>query len=184
MKALRTRILAPVENTLAGSVHRCYDLLLESDLAHRGGGGASDRAFPDRRRREPILRMCAAWSRIPWRWRSARISFVQHPEFAACRRKIPREACAPWCRPMTSPARPLPAFARRRSTAAPCWPSISRTIAPTTRDSCCCAPRAKHRERIPRANKLSLVLQLAHKPGSLCGALGDLRATQYQPTAN
>ena len=42
-------VLAPMENSLAGSVHRSFDLLVESGLQHRGRGDYSDRAQLDRR---------------------------------------------------------------------------------------------------------------------------------------
>ena len=70
-EGLADYILAPIENSLAGSVHRSFDLLVDSRLniigeviipiAHNliGPPGAT------------FERRCAWWNRIRWRWRSA-----------------------------------------------------------------------------------------------------------------
>lgn len=164
-------ILAPVENTLAGSVHRCYDLLLESDLhivaevvhpiAHFliGAPGAH---FEDVRSVEshPVaLAQCENF-------------FLQHPGI----RRVPAEDTAGSVRAVVQ-ADDITRAAIASVHAAQVYGGA--VLAAHLEDNranytrfLLLRPSSAASERVPHANKLSLVLQLGHKPGSLCGALG------------
>ncbi len=164
-------ILAPVENTLAGSVHRCYDLLLESDLcivaevvhpiAHFliGVPGARVEDVRSIESHPVALAQCENF-------------FVRHPGI----RRVPAEDTAGSVRAVVQ-AEDITRAAIASIRAAQVYGGavlkehLEDHRANYTR-FLLLRPSREASEPIPGANKLSLVLQLAHKPGSLCGALG------------
>ena len=106
-------IIAPLENSLAGSVYRCYDLLLESKLQHYRRSDSAGFAPSRSARPAPGSNRFAPSSRIPWRWRNARDFLSSTRRSSAWSRKTPEAACAEIVR-----ARPIPsraAIAGRRA---------------------------------------------------------------------
>ena len=129
-------ILAPLENSLAGSVYRCYDLLLESKPAHHGGSDSAHLASPDRAARSNTG--AGAHRAVAPGGAGAVHAFSSSTRKSrAWWRKIPEEARAKWCTRAILRARPSPAGARRRSTAARFCSRISKTITAISRASCC-----------------------------------------------
>ncbi|HXN64626.1 MAG TPA: prephenate dehydratase [Candidatus Acidoferrales bacterium] len=164
-------ILAPVENTLAGSVHRCYDLLLESDLcivaevvhpiAHFliGVPGARVEDVRSVESHPVALAQCENF-------------FVRHPGI----RRVPAEDTAGSVRVVVQAGDIARAAIASIRAAQVYGGTVLGEHLEDHRDNYTrflLLRRAREAsEPIPGANKLSLVLQLAHKPGSLCGALG------------
>jgi prephenate dehydratase len=165
------RILAPVENTLAGSVHRCYDLLLESTLeivaevvhpiAHFliGPPGARLADLASVESHPVALAQCESF-------------FRQHPKI----RRVPAEDTAGSVRHVVQ-SRDTTRAAIASIRAAEVYGGA--VLAEHLEDNranytrfLLLNPAQKSAARIPNANKLSLVLQLAHSPGSLWHALG------------
>jgi prephenate dehydratase len=167
------RILAPVENTLAGSVHRCYDLLLESTLqivaevvhpiAHFliGPPGAQLENLASVESHPVALAQCESF-------------FRQHPEI----RRVPAEDTAGSVRNVVQ-SRDTTRAAIASLRAAQVYGGT--VLAEHLEDNRANYTRflLLHHEQeskttIPNANKLSLVLQLAHSAGSLWDGLGEL----------
>jgi prephenate dehydratase len=165
------RILAPVENTLAGSVHRCYDLLLESTLeivaevvhpiAHFliGPPGARFENLASVESHPVALAQCESF-------------FRQHPKI----RRLPAEDTAGSVRHVVQ-SRDTTRAAIASIRAAQVYGGT--VLAEHLEDNRANYTRflllnsaQKSAARIPSANKLSLGLQLAHSPGSLWHALG------------
>jgi prephenate dehydratase len=165
------RILAPVENTLAGSVHRCYDLLLESALqivaevvhpiAHFliGPPGAQLESVASVESHPVALAQCESF-------------FRQHPKI----RRVPAEDTAGSVRNVVQ-SRDTTRAAIASLRAAQVYGGA--VLAEHLEDNRANYTRflllrhdQESKTTIPDANKLSLVLQLAHSPGSLWHGLG------------
>ena len=165
-------ILAPIENSLAGSVHRSFDLLVDSRLniiaeviipiAHNliAAPGAQFEEITVVESHPVALAQCEQF-------------FSAHPRL----KRIATEDTAGSVRDVVRlgrphARRPSRAGARRKFTAARSCASISRTIARTTRASRCFRNRPLAAED---ADKLSLVFQLDHRPGALYTRSSRLR---------
>lgn len=165
------RILAPVENTLAGSVHRCYDLLLASSLeitaevvhpiAHFLIGVPGARLETIRRvESHPVaLAQCENF-------------FVTHPAI----RRVAAEDTAGSVRDVVQSGDPSRAAIASVRAARVYGGTILAEHLEDDRANytrfLLLAPQQREAQTIPNANKLSLVLQLAHRPGSLWHAVG------------
>ena len=130
-------VLAPVENSLAGSVYRCYDLLLESKLQHHRRSGSADRSQLDwaARRHAGAGPLRAIAPRGPGTMHPLLRSSI--PRSRAWPPKTPAAACAKWCAAAIPSAPPSPAAAPPRSTAARSCSRISKIIAGTSHAFSC-----------------------------------------------
>ena len=133
-------IVAPLENTLAGAVYQCYDLLYDSGLSITDEivlpishcliavPGATLADIREVESHPVALAQCERF-------------FVQHRRFSARWPTIRREACRPSSTPETAPAQLSPAARPPPSTAERfCW-NTSKTFLTTSRDSSCCRHR-------------------------------------------
>lgn len=168
-------VLAPVENTLAGSVHRCYDLLLESrfeisaEVIHRishcliaapGNTLSSIRSVES----HPVaLAQCERF-------------FVSHP---AIRRVVAEDTAGSARAVIESHDITRAAIASRRAAQVYSGAVLAENLeddrANFTRFLLLRDPSHSVSPSLPDfgpPNKLSLVLHLAHRPGSLWEALG------------
>src|ERR1700687_4038351 len=160
-------ILAPIENSLAGSVHRSYDLLIASGLhiqaevvipiAHNliGVPGAKFESVAQVSSHPVALAQCERF-------------FANHPSI----KRVPADDTAGSVRDVMQAGDPTKAaIASRRA------PSVygGAILKEHLEDHPENYPRflllAPSAEVPEKADKLSLVLLLAHKPGSLCQAL-------------
>jgi prephenate dehydratase len=160
-------ILAPIENALAGSVHRSYDLLLESNLTITG---------------EVVIPIAmyligppgAQWENVrsveshPVALAQCERFFSEHPHI---RRVVAEDTAGSVANVVRAADPSRAAIAGRRAARVYCGVILREHLeddrANFTR-FLLLSPEAK----IPRgANKLSLVLRLAHQPGSLQAAL-------------
>ena len=168
-------VLAPVENTLAGSVHRCYDLLLESGLEISA---------------EVIHRISHCLIGVPGA-RMERIRSVEsHPvALAQCERffaahpgvkRVVADDTAGSAKAVIAAGDPQRAAIAGRRAAEVYGGQI---LAEHLEDDCANFTRflllrgprkstSLRAEQIGDRNKLSLVVHLAHRPGSLWQALG------------
>ena len=168
-------ILAPVENTLAGSVHRCYDLLLESGLEisaeviHHishcliGVSGARMENIRSVESHPVALAQCERF-------------FVAHPEI----KRVVAEDTAGSAKAVIATGDPRrAAIASRRAAQVYGGQILAEHLeddpANFTRFLLLRDPRRStslHTKQFGGRNKLSLVVHLAHRPGSLWQALG------------
>jgi prephenate dehydratase len=168
-------ILAPVENTLAGSVHRCYDLLLESGLEisaeviHRishcliGVPGARMENIRSVESHPVALAQCERF-------------FAAHPEI----KRVVAEDTAGSAKAVIAAGDPQrAAIASRRAAEVYGGQILAEHLeddrANFTRFLLLRDPRKSTlfpAEQFGDRSKLSLVVHLAHRPGSLWQALG------------
>ena len=160
-------ILAPIENSLAGSVHRSFDLLVESRLniigeeiipiVHNliGAPGATFEQVTVVESHPVALAQCEQILQ--------RASGIETNRDGRYGRKRARVVAAG-----DHHARRDRRPARRRNLRRHSCASIWKTIARTTRDFCCFRLQRMSSEN---ADKLSLVFQTDHRPGALFHAL-------------
>lgn len=167
-------ILAPIENTLAGSVHRCYDLLIARDLRIRaeaihpiahylvGPKGAGFAGVKSVESHPVALAQCEKF-------------FAEHPEIE----RVVAQDTAGSVRNVTASGDATRAAIGSKHAAALYGGTIlaehlEDDPANFTRFLLLSTPDAPE-PQITGAQgtwKMSLMLHLSHKPGSLCGALG------------
>ena len=164
-------LLVPVENTLAGSVVRVYDLLLESKLEMCG---------------ETILPIEHQLMGMPGAKREELKGVASHPmALAQCERffaanpqlkRIPAEDTAGSVREMMERGdKKFGAIAGRRAagqySAVILQENIQDNAENFTRFVLLLPPEEAERYREPDAKKISLAMRLAHKPGTLLASL-------------
>jgi prephenate dehydratase len=164
-------LLAPVENTLAGSVVRVYDLLLESDLTmvaetvlhieHQliGCPGASLAGLRSVSSHPVALAQCEKF-------------FLAHPEL----KRVPTEDTAGSVREvMARGDKSFAGIASRRAAAIYGGDILAENIHDTAENFTrfvLLAPMAMAQKfASPDARKMSIALRLAHQPGALLAAL-------------
>jgi prephenate dehydratase len=163
-------VLAPMENSLAGSVHRSFDLLVASDLHIVGEviipivhnliglpGAALDRITSVES--HPVaLAQCEQF-------------FIMHPRL----KRIPAEDTAGSVREVIRVADPTRAAIASKRAAGLHGAQILQEHLEDDRENYTrfflLAPSAAQPQEFPAADKISLVFQLAHKPGALHHAL-------------
>lgn len=167
-------ILAPMENTLAGSVHRCYDLLVERDLRIRaevihpiahylvGAKGATLAGVKSVESHPVALAQCEKF-------------FVARPEI----RRMAAQDTAGSVRDVVASGDPTRAavgskYAAELYDGTILAEHLEDDPANFTRFLLLSKPGAPAPRFASRQAqwKMSLMVQLAHKPGSLCDALG------------
>ena len=160
-------ILAPVENSLAGSVHRSYDLMLESNL-HIAGEvvihvrhyliGCRGATFDEVRtvQSHPVaLAQCAGF-------------FAAHPRI---RRVAAEDTAGSVAEVVTSNDRTRAAIAGRRAAEVYGGAVLQEGLEDHPENYTRFFLLAPSGSPAAGADKLSLVLKMAHRPGSLLGAL-------------
>jgi prephenate dehydratase len=160
-------VLAPMENTLAGSVHRSYDLLLESGLAV-----SAEVVLP--------IRLCLIG--LPGA-RLEEITCVEsHPvALAQCEgffrahpriRRLAADDTAGSVRAVVALGNPAhAAIAGKRAADIYGGAVLHEDLQDHRENYTRFFLLSRAPQPPPGANKLSLVLRLAHRPGALCGAL-------------
>jgi prephenate dehydratase len=166
-------ILAPIENTLAGSVHRCYDLLVERDLRIRAEvvhpiahylaavKGARLAGVKSVESHPVALAQCEKF-------------FVGHPGM----RRVAAQDTAGSVRAVIASGDATRAAIGSRYAAelyggAILAEHLEDDPANFTRFLLLSKPKALAPISTPKGSwKMSLMLQLSHRPGSLCDALG------------
>jgi prephenate dehydratase len=161
-------ILAPIENSLAGSVHRSYDLLISSGLhiqaevvipiAHYliGVPGATF---------EPITQV----SSHPVALAQCERFFASHPEI----KRVATDDTAGSVREVMAAGDPTKAgIASKRAAKVYNAQILREHLEDHPENYTRFLLLATSAEVAENADKLSLVVHLAHKPGSLCSALG------------
>jgi prephenate dehydratase len=164
-------LLVPVENTLAGSVVRVYDLLLESPLEISG---------------ETILPIEHHLIACPGSTFAGLRAVASHPmALAQCERffeanpglkRVPAEDTAGSVREMMdrgdkSCAAIAGRLAAERYGAIILWENIEDNAENFTRFVLLLPPQEAQRYRAKDAKKMSLAMRLAHKPGALLASL-------------
>ncbi len=163
-------VLAPMENSLAGSVHRSFDLLVESGLhivceviipiAHNliGVPGATLETIASVESHPVALAQCEQF-------------FIQHPRL----KRIPAEDTAGSVREVVHVGDPARAAIASKRAAELYDAVILQEHLEDDRENYTrfflLAPSATQPPELPAADKISLVFQLAHKPGALHHAL-------------
>jgi prephenate dehydratase len=163
-------VLAPMENSLAGSVHRSFDLLVESGLrivgeviipiVHNliGLPGASLGRIASVESHPVALAQCEQF-------------FIVHPRL----KRIPAEDTAGSVREVMQVADPTRAAIASKRAAELYGAVILQEHLEDDRENYTrfflLAPSAAQPQVFPAADKISLVFQLAHKPGALHHAL-------------
>jgi len=163
-------VLAPMENSLAGSVHRSFDLLVESGLHIVGEviipivhnliglpGAALDRITSVES--HPVaLAQCEQF-------------FIDHPRL----KRIPAEDTAGSVREVMRACDPARAAIASKRAAELYGAQILQEHLEDDRENYTrfflLAPSTSQPQEFPAADKISLVFQLAHKPGALHHAL-------------
>jgi len=161
-------ILAPIENSLAGSVHRSYDLLISSGLhiqaevvipiVHNliGMPGAKFEQIAQVSSHPVALAQCEKF-------------FASHPSI----KRVATDDTAGSVREVMAAGDPTRAGIASKRAAAVYGAAILREHLEDHRENYTrFLLLATSAEVAENADKLSLVLHLAHKPGSLCSALG------------
>jgi prephenate dehydratase len=161
-------ILAPIENSLAGSVHRSYDLLISSGLhihaevvipiVHNliGMPGAKFEQIVQVSSHPVALAQCEKF-------------FASHPNI----KRVATDDTAGSVREVMAAGDPSRAGIASKRAAAVYGAAILREHLEDHRENYTrFLLLATSAEVAENADKLSLVLYLAHKPGSLCSALG------------
>src|SRR5580692_4291596 len=163
-------VLAPMENSLAGSVHRSFDLLVESGLhivgeviipiVHNliGVSGATLDRIASVESHPVALAQCEQF-------------FIAHPRL----KRIPAEDTAGSVREVMHVGDPTRAAIASKRAADLYGAQILQEHLEDDRENYTrfflLAPTAEAPEEFPAADKISLVFQLAHKPGALHHAL-------------
>jgi prephenate dehydratase len=163
-------VLAPMENSLAGSVHRSFDLLVESGLHIVGEviipivhnlialPGASLARIASVESHPVALAQCEQF-------------FIAHPRL----KRIPAEDTAGSVREVMRAADPARAAIASKRAAELYGAVILQEHLEDDRENYTrfflLAPSAAQPQEFPAADKISLVFQLAHKPGALHHAL-------------
>jgi prephenate dehydratase len=163
-------VLAPMENSLAGSVHRSFDLLVESRLhivgeviipiVHNliGLPGASLERIASVESHPVALAQCEQF-------------FIAHPRL----KRIPAEDTAGSVREVMRAGDLARAAIASKRAAELYGAVILQEHLEDDRENYTrfflLAPAASHPEELPADDKISLVFQLAHKPGALHHAL-------------
>jgi prephenate dehydratase len=163
-------VLAPMENSLAGSVHRSFDLLVESGLhivgeviipiAHNliGLPGASLERLASVESHPVALAQCEQF-------------FIEHPRL----KRIPAEDTAGSVREVMRAGDPTRAAIASQRAAELYGAMILQEHLEDDRENYTrfflLASSAAQPQEFPAADKISLVFQLAHKPGALHHAL-------------
>jgi prephenate dehydratase len=163
-------VLAPMENSLAGSVHRSFDLLVESGLhivgeviipiVHNliGLPGASLGRIASVESHPVALAQCEQF-------------FIAHPRL----KRIPAEDTAGSVREVVRAGDPTRAAIASKRAAELYGAVILQEHLEDDRENYTrfflLAPSAGQPQEFPAADKISLVFQLAHKPGALHHAL-------------
>ncbi len=160
-------ILAPIENSLAGSVHRSYDLLISSGLhiqaevvipiVHNliGMPGATFERIAQVSSHPVALAQCEKF-------------FASHPSI----KRVATDDTAGSVREVMAAGDPTRAGIASKRAAAVYGAAILREHLEDHRENYTrFLLLATSAEVAENADKLSLVLHLAHKPGSLCSAL-------------
>jgi prephenate dehydratase len=161
-------ILAPIENSLAGSVHRSYDLLISSGLhiqaevvipiAHYliGVPGATFERITQVSSHPVALAQCERF-------------FASHPNI----KRVATDDTAGSVREVMAAGDPTKAgIASKRATKVYGAAILREHLEDHPENYTRFLLLATSAEIAENADKLSLVLHLAHKPGSLCSALG------------
>jgi prephenate dehydratase len=161
-------ILAPIENSLAGSVHRSYDLLISSGLhiqaevvipiAHNliGVPGATFECITQVSSHPVALAQCERF-------------FASHPKI----KRVATDDTAGSVREVMAAGDPTKAGIASKRAAKVYGAQILREhLEDHPENYTRFLLLAISAEIAENADKLSLVLHLAHKPGSLCSALG------------
>lgn len=161
-------ILAPIENSLAGSVHRSYDLLISSGLhiqaevvipiVHNliGIPGATFERIAQVSSHPVALAQCERF-------------FASHPNI----RRVATDDTAGSVREAMAAGDPARAgIASRRAASVYGAVILREHLEDHAENYTRFLLLATSAEVAENADKLSLVLHLAHKPGSLCSALG------------
>lgn len=163
-------VLAPMENSLAGSVHRSFDLLVESGLhivgeviipiAHNliGVPGATIERIASVESHPVALAQCEQF-------------FIAHPRL----KRIPAEDTAGSVREVMRAADPTRAAIASKRAAELHGAVILQEHLEDDRENYTrfflLAPSVAQPQEFPAADKISLVFQLPHKPGALHHAL-------------
>lgn len=161
-------ILAPIENSLAGSVHRSYDLLISSGLyiqaevvipiAHYliGVPGATFEHITQVSSHPVALAQCERF-------------FASHPQI----KRVATDDTAGSVREVMAAGDPTKAgIASKRAAKVYAAQIVREHLEDHPENYTRFLLLATSAEIAQNADKLSLVLHLAHKPGSLCSALG------------
>lgn len=161
-------ILAPIENSLAGSVHRSYDLLISSGLhiqaevvipiVHNliGMPGAKFEQIAQVSSHPVALAQCEKF-------------FASHPNI----KRVATDDTAGSVREVIAAGDPTRAGIASKRAAAVYGAAILREHLEDHRENYTRFLLLATSADVPEnADKLSLVVHLAHKPGSLCSALG------------
>lgn len=161
-------ILAPIENSLAGSVHRSYDLLISSGLhiqaevvipiVHNliGMPGAKFEQIAQVSSHPVALAQCEKF-------------FASHPSI----KRVATDDTAGSVREVIAAGDPTRAGIASKRAAAVYGAAILREHLEDHRENYTRFLLLATSADVPEnADKLSLVVHLAHKPGSLCSALG------------
>jgi prephenate dehydratase len=163
-------VLAPMENSLAGSVHRSFDLLVESGLhivgevtipiVHNliGVPGAALERIASVESHPVALAQCEQF-------------FIAHPRL----KRIPAEDTAGSVREVMRAGDPTRAAIASKRAAKLYGAAILQEHLEDDRENYTrfflLAPSAAQLQEFSKADKISLVFQLAHKPGALHHAL-------------
>ena len=164
-------ILAPLENTLAGPVLRCYDLLYQSCAYHDRRGRPAHRPLRHRMPRLLARRRFAASSPIPSRWPSASASSPPIPSSARPSPKTPPAASArSWNCGDPSVAAIASEYAAREYGAQILVSAVEDDPNNFTRFALL-QPSHSVTEAIPDADATTLVLTVTNQAGALFHAL-------------
>lgn len=163
-------ILAPIENSLAGSIHRSYDLLLESDLTIKG-----EVVIPITHNLigcpQATEEMIAVVESHPVALAQCERFFAAHPQI----KRIVAEDTAGSVRQMMERGEPTYAAIAGRRAASIYGAKILREHLEDHQENytrfLLLTPAADESLVLTGADKLSLVVKLAHRPGALHHAL-------------
>jgi prephenate dehydratase len=172
--AIRNRVaayvLAPMENSLAGSVHRSFDLLVESGL-HIVGEVIIPIVHNLIGMPDAMLERITSVESHPVALAQCEQFFIAHPQL----KRIPTEDTAGSVREMMHAGDPTRAAIASKRAADIYDAVILQEHLEDDRENYTrfflLAPSAEAPEEFPVADKISLVFQLAHKPGALHHAL-------------
>jgi prephenate dehydratase len=163
-------VLAPMENSLAGSVHRSFDLLIESGL-HIVGEVIIPIAHNLIALPAALLDQIASVESHPVALAQCEQFFIKHPRL----KRIAAEDTAGSVREVMRAADPKRAAIASKRAAELYGAVILQEHLEDDRENYTrfflLAPSAAAPEEFPAADKISLVFQLAHKPGALHRAL-------------